>query len=92
MKKLNLVIVLSSALILASGFVQADELRKNSNNQNLSKRPYQEVLPDSAYNKQENWEGATLISDDAPTESGESGADSIRKININMLGKRPYMD
>ncbi len=87
MKTLNLVAVVSSVLLLGASVAQADVgYNKEVHNQNFaSKRPYQQVLPESAYNKADKWEGATLIS--------ESKSDKgIKQINLNMLGKRAYME
>jgi hypothetical protein len=88
MKSLKFAVMFSSLVLMGFGSAQAEE-SKNLNNQNLSKRPYQEVLPDSVYNQPENWEGATLKSDD---EQNDAGAEDIRKIRLHMLGKRPHMD
>ncbi len=90
MKTINLAIIASSILLLVCSVAHADELRSNINHQNISKRPYQEVLSESAYNKKDNWEGATLIDDDAEGET--AGSEGIKRININNLGKRPYME
>ncbi len=91
MKTLNLAVIVSTLVILASGFAHGDDGKHNIGHQNLSKRPYHEVLPESAYDKQEQWEGATLIDDNVKSRGSASNMDAIKKININMLGKRPYM-
>jgi hypothetical protein len=56
--------IISSALLLFSTLVNADNSQRNDiNNQNLSKRPYydlQEALANKAY----NFEGATLIKEE----------------------------
>lgn len=87
MRTLNLVAVVSSVLLLSASVAQADvNYSKEVHNQNFaSKRPYQQVLPESAYNKADKWEGATLVSE---SESDKG----IKQINLNMLGKRAYME
>lgn len=92
MRNSNLTVVVATLGILASGFAHGEDGKKNIGNQNFSKRPYHEVLPESAYNKADQWEGATLIADDATTKTGVRSVDGIKKINLNMLGKRPYME
>ncbi len=88
MKSLKLAVVVSSVVLMVSGLSQAQE-SKHNNHQHLSKRPYQEVLPDSAYNKSDNFEGATLIAKEAPNEAG---AKNLKAIRLHMLGKIPHMD
>ena len=85
MKTLKLAVIVSTAILLASGLAQANE-RGDVNNQNLSKRPYQQSPDESTNNKQEVWEGATHVKekDSVPTE--------YQKLRINMLGKQPYME
>lgn len=91
MSVLNLVVVVSSAVLLLSGVAYADSGLKhnvhNVHNQSfISKRPYQQVPAESAYSKKENFEGATLIDENAET-------DRIHKpMRLHMLGKRPYME
>ena len=97
MRVLNLVVVVSSAVLLLSGVAYADSGLKhnihnvhnvhNVHNQSfISKRPYQQVPAESAYSKKENFEGATLIDENAET-------DRIHKpMRLHMLGKRPYME
>lgn len=95
MKKIQLALVLSSALLLASGFAQAESnvTHTSSQHQFFSKRPYQAPLAASAYQKQAQqndaqWEGATFVSDlDSEQESRLSQQKTQR---MNMLSKRPY--
>lgn len=91
MKTFKLAAIISSVLLLGASVAQADvSYNKEVHNQNFSaKRPYQQVLPESAYNKADQWEGATLSANDAQADAGEQ---SIKKINLNMLGKRAYME
>ncbi|MDO9052212.1 MAG: hypothetical protein Q8S46_00070 [Methylotenera sp.] len=85
MKSKYLVTLLSAATLLAAGSVFADEDYKHINKQNLSKRPYQQVPAESA-NKKENFEGATLINENAEVDGKH------KQMRLNMLGKRPYAE
>ncbi len=87
MKTLNLVLIVSAAILLASGLAQAND-KGNTNNQNLSKRPYEQLPDESAYNKGDNWEGSTLVKE----RSANEGPTEYQKLRINMLGKQPYME
>ncbi len=87
MKTLNLVVIVSAAILLASGLAQAND-KGNTNNQNLSKRPYEQLPDESAYNKGDNWEGSTLVKE----RSANEGPTEYQKLRINMLGKQPYME
>ncbi|HQN64277.1 MAG TPA: hypothetical protein PLR90_02660 [Methylophilus sp.] len=87
MKTLNLAVIVSTAILLASGLAQAND-KANTNNQNLSKRPYEQLPDESAYNKGDNWEGSTLVKERSATE----GPTEYQKLRINMLGKQPYME
>lgn len=88
MKSFNLAVIVSAAILLASGMAQAND-KGHANNQNLSKRPYQELPDESANNKEEGWEGATkVINEDTP----KAGPTDYQKLRINMLGKQPYME
>ena len=50
MKSLNLAVILSTAALMLASVANAEETyTKNVHNQNLSKRPYHQPLPDSAY-------------------------------------------
>ncbi len=86
MKNKYLVTLLAAATLLAAGSIYAEEDYKHMNNQNLSKRPYQQVPAESAYNKKENFEGATLINENAETDGKH------KQMRLNMLGKRPYTE
>jgi hypothetical protein len=85
MKRLNLAVIVSTAIILASGLANATD-RDNVNNQNLSKRPYQQVPDESANKNEEDWEGASLV------KKQEKGPTEYQKLRINMLGKQPFME
>ena len=91
MKSLNLAVIISIAVLLVTGAAQAETTYKNNaHNQNfISKRPYHQPLPDSAYQKGNEFEGATL-------ERGEISEEErvLNKKNqiqrMNQLSKRPY--
>ena len=84
MKTINLAMLLFITTLMASGLAQAKD-KNDVNNQNLSKRPYQQLPDESAYSKEEGWEGATL-------KEKESGPTEYQKLRINMLGKQPYLE
>jgi hypothetical protein len=85
---MNLAVILSTAIFLTSGLAQAKD-KSDINNQNLSKRPYQEIPEDSANKKADGWEGATLQKKESKAEAGPT---EYQKLRINMLGKQPYME
>lgn len=90
MKTLNLAAVVSSVLLLAAGAAQAEDSFKNNafNHNFMSKRPYQEAVSNTKQQKDPQWEGATLINDQASVD--ENALNSHKVLRVNMLGKRPY--
>lgn len=90
MKSLNLAVIVSSAILLVSGAVMAnDTYTKNVHNQNFSKRPYSAPLPDSAYQKANEFEGATLVRGEV-SEDGNAVDQKQQAQRLNNLSKRPY--
>ena len=87
MKSKYLVTLLSAATLLAAGSVYAEVDYKHINQQNLSKRPFQQVVENSAQKKDQQWEGATLIADQASEDVVFNDRKTLR---LNMLSKRPY--
>lgn len=89
MKALNLVAVVSSAVLLVAGAAHAEETFKNhAHNQNfIAKRPYQQVVTNSAQQQDQQWEGATLIANPA---QDDASANSRHTLRLNMLSKRAY--
>lgn len=89
MKALNLVAVVSSAVLLVAGTAHAEETFKNhAHNQNfIAKRPYQQVVANSAQQQDQQWEGATLIANPA---QDDASANSRHTLRLNMLSKRAY--
>ena len=90
MKSLNLAVIVSSAVLLVSGAVQAEDAYiKNVHNQNLSKRPYHQPLADSAYQKENEFEGATLVRGELSED--ETAVNKHQQVlRMNQLSKRPY--
>lgn len=89
MKALNLVAVVSSAILLVAGAAHAEETFKNhAHNQNfIAKRPYQQVVANSAQQQDQQWEGATLIASPANDDVNANNRNTLR---LNMLSKRAY--
>lgn len=89
MKSLNLAVIVSTVVLMASGLANAEVSQKNNaHHQNFSKRPYAQPLADSAYQKADGFEGATLV-----REVGEDGNAVNQKQHtqrLNNLSKRPY--
>ncbi|WP_020166428.1 MULTISPECIES: hypothetical protein [Methylotenera] len=89
MKSLNLAVIVSSAVLMLSGVAYAEDTYKNSHHQNLSKRPYSQPLPDSAYQKTGEFEGATLVRGELSEQ--ELTANKHQQVmRLNQLSKRPY--
>ena len=83
--------IVSTAALLVSGTVLAqDTYKNNAHNQNfMSKRPYAQPLPDNAYEKNNEFEGATLIRGEV--EESESAINKHTQVQrMNQLSKRPY--
>ena len=95
MMKSNSLMGLAAALlmttVMTTGLVQAgDDKANNVINQNLSKRPYQEVPAESTPNKAENFEAATLVKEEVAEQ--KTGPSKYQQLRIRMLGQRPYME
>lgn len=91
MKSLNLAVIVSIFALLVSGAAFAeDTYKKNAHIQNfMSKRPYAQPLADSDYEKNNEFEGATLIRGEI--EENESALNkNVQVQRINQLSKRPY--
>lgn len=86
MKNKWIVTLLGAVTLLAAGSVYAAEENNDINNQNLSRRPYQPMPDEAAYNKKQHFEGATLIEENVEAEK------THKKMLINNLGRRPYME
>ncbi|OYZ09434.1 MAG: hypothetical protein B7X95_07970 [Methylophilaceae bacterium 17-44-8] len=91
MKSINHIGIVTMVLLLTAGVSQAgDDSDHNIINQNLSKRPYQQVPVESTANKADHWEGATLVKE--VPEDKKASPTQYQKFRINMLGQRPYMN
>jgi hypothetical protein len=90
MKSLNLAVIVSAVALMVSGLASAgDAYNKNVHNQNFSKRPYAQPLPDSAYQKGNEFEGATLVRGEV-SEDGNAVDQKQQAQRLNNLSKRPY--
>jgi len=90
MKSLNLAVIVSAVALMVSGLASAeDAFNKNVHNQNLSKRPYAQPLPESAYQKANEFEGATLVRGEV-NEDGSATDHKQQAQRLNNLSKRPY--
>ncbi len=90
MKSLNLAVIVSTVALMLAGAAQAEETyTKNVHNQNLSKRPYHQPLPDSAYQKSNEFEGATLVRGEVSEEQAAVNKNQ-QVMRLNQLSKRPY--
>lgn len=88
MKSLNLAAIISTSLLVVSGLAMADETTpNNAHQQNLSKRPYHQPVENK---KTDNFEGATLVTDENSPE--KTGVSKHKQLRINMLGQRPYVE
>jgi hypothetical protein len=85
MKTLNLTVAVSSLILLAAGAAQAEGSYQN---QFMAKRPYQAAIENTAQQKDMQWEGATLINDEASMNEGALEKHNI--LRVNMLSKRMY--
>lgn len=87
--KLKILSALATALLFVAGAAQSgDDHVKNGADQHISKRPYHEAPVDSA-NKNEEFEGATLVKE---AESEKAGPNKYQQLRIRMLGRSPYME
>ncbi|HEY0562537.1 MAG TPA: hypothetical protein VGD04_04360 [Methylophilus sp.] len=90
MNSLNLAVIVSAAALLVSGLASAaDAHNPNMHNQNFAKRPYAQPLPESAYQKADTFEGATLVRGEV-SEDGNATEHKQQAQRLNNLSKRPY--
>ena len=80
-------VVLSSAVLLASGLAQAESAvdQHAVHNQFVAKRAYHQPLAKSVAQKDTQWEGATLIKSADPEQEKV-----LVQQRVNALSKRPY--
>lgn len=67
---------------------QNDRLNHNFS----SKRAYQATPEKETYRADDKWEGATLQGIDAPNGAGAKAEKNEKQLNLNFLGRRPYME
>lgn len=80
---------LAVVLLFTTGAAQsADDKAKNITDQNISKRPYQQV-PETSASKDAEFEGATLVKE---SEVEKEGPNKYQQLRIRMLGRSPYME
>jgi len=84
MRSKILAAALSAVIAMMSGAAMAAEDYTYSNQLNLSKRPYNK--PVDKANKQDNFEGASLIEREAEIDKKHE------PMRLHMLGKRPYSE
>ena len=72
-------------MLVIGGAHAANNELNNINNQNLSKRPYQQMPVESKKDK-DHFEGAAMIDEAAESDK------KFHTIRLNMLSKRPYME
>jgi hypothetical protein len=95
MKSINLAVIVTSVMLMVSGFAQADSAHKNdaTNHNFMSKRPYQAPLENKAYNAEDKWEGTTLrdetVEDSAAVKKNST---TLKQLRLNSLGRRPHME
>lgn len=93
MKTLNLAVI-TSVLLVASGFAVAGETGSNqlSNQHFTGQRPFMKApVQDHTYRADEQWEGATLVTEVNPDDVNASKAQTKhQQVRLNFLAKRAY--
>lgn len=78
--------LISAALLISVSTAWADASQRNNvNNQNFSRRPHVQV-PEAKPAKAENFEGATLVEEEA------ENVKKYKTLQLHMLGRRPYAE
>lgn len=94
MRNLNIAVIVSSVMLMVSGVAMAEEVSKKSfSNQHFNgQRPYMKApVQDSTYKADDQWEGATLVTDINPDETATSNAHAKhQQMRLNSLAKRAY--
>ncbi len=93
MKRLNIAVIMSALVLLFSGAAMADDASKKSfsNHQFSGQRPYMKApVEDNAYKADDQWEGATLVTDEETVKSKSHAKHN--QMRLHMLGKRPYIE
>lgn len=94
MKSLNVAVLASSLILMASGLAMAQEVshKSYSNQQFNGQRPYMKApTQENTYNAEDKWEGATLVTDINPDETvTNNGHAKHQQMRLNSLAKRAY--
>jgi hypothetical protein len=94
MKSLKLVVIVTSVLLGASSMAQAENTNATNGNF-ISKRPYHAAVENNKTTKvDEQFEGATLIPEDAADENSATSKNerNLKQLRLHSLGRRPYME
>ena len=89
MKTFNLAAIVATVALIGSTAVYAKDAHNNMHVQNFSKRPYAQPLPKEAYQKAEQFEGATLVRGDL-NEDGNVTEQKQQVQRLNNISRRPY--
>ena len=90
MKTFNLAAIVATVALIGSTAVYAKDAHNNMHVQNFSKRPYAQPLPKEAYQKAEQFEGATLIRSEAEEQEASAQEQKNRVHRSNNFSRRPY--
>ena len=90
MKTFNLAVIAAAVALVTSSITYAQDSHNNINVQNISKRPYAHTLPKEAYQKAEQFEGATLIRSEAEEQEASAQEQKNRVHRSNNFSRRPY--
>ena len=79
MKSINLAVIVTSVMLLVSGFAQAGSAYENN-----TTNPYQAPLENKAYNADDKWEGTTLR-DEAVEDSAavKKNSTTLKQLRLN---------
>lgn len=93
MKSLNLSVIITSAILLASGLAHAKgQDHHNAHNQNfISKRPYHEPVTNNTNTSKigDEFEGATLEKEELD-ENERAAIRNLKVLRMNQFSRRPY--
>lgn len=82
--------LLTPNILLADGVANQTTI---SNQQFIGQRPFQQAPVDNKpYKSDDAWVGATMVTDEAPTEAVNTKQDKNTQLRLHFLGKRPYGD
>jgi len=91
MKSLKIAVILSAVILSVSGLAQADNTERLNHNF-MSKRGYQAPVENNKSTKADaEFEGATLVPEDENSFESKNER-NLKKLKINSLSRRPYME